>query len=78
MTNSKIINSCTVGKNDMCCFDVLSDDELNLIEDNMVEIEFEKGETICKQGAFASNIIVLDEGFFKEWFMLKVGEKVIS
>lgn len=65
MTKSKIINSCTVGKKDMCCFDVLSDEELAIIDDNMVEIEFEKGETICKQGAFASNIIVLDEGLAK-------------
>ena len=65
MTNSKIINSCTVGKNEMCCFEELSDPEMEMIEDNMVEIEFEKGETICKQGAFASHIIVLDEGLAK-------------
>lgn len=65
MTSSKIINSCTVGKNDMCCFDVLSDQEMAMIEENIVEVEFEKGETICKQGAFASNIIVLDEGLAK-------------
>jgi len=65
MTNSKIINSCTVGKNEMCCFEELSGMELELIEDNMVEVEFEKGETICKQGAFASHIAVLDEGLAK-------------
>lgn len=49
----------------MCCFDELTRDELALIEENMVEVEFEKGETICKQGTFASNIIVLDEGLAK-------------
>ena len=65
MTNNKIINSCTVGKNEMCCFEELSDIELQMIEDNMVEVEFEKGETICKQGAFASHIAVLDEGLAK-------------
>ncbi len=65
MTNSKIINSCTVGKNEMCCFEELSDAELDLIEENVVELEFEKGETICKQGAFASHIMVLDEGLAK-------------
>ena len=65
MTNSKIINSCTVGKNEMCCFEELSDIEQQMIEDNMVEVEFEKGETICKQGAFASHIAVLDEGLAK-------------
>lgn len=65
MTNTKIINSCTVGKNEMCCFEELSDEELDLVEQNVVEIEFEKGETICKQGTFASHIIVLDEGLAK-------------
>lgn len=65
MTKSKIINSCTVGKNEMCCFEELSDQEIELIEENMVEIEFEKGETICKQGSFASHIMVLNEGLAK-------------
>jgi CRP/FNR family transcriptional regulator len=65
MTNAKVINSCTVGKNEMCCFEELSDEELDLVEQNVVQIEFEKGETICKQGTFASHIIVLDEGLAK-------------
>ena len=65
MTKSKIVNSCTVGKNEMCCFEELSEQEVGMIEENMVEIEFEKGETICKQGSFASHIMVLDEGLAK-------------
>ena len=58
MTSSKIVHSCTVGKNELCCFDQLSEEEIAFVESNMVELEFEKGETICKQGAFASHIIV--------------------
>ena len=65
MTNTRIINSCTVGKNEMCCFEELSDEEIASVENNSVELEFEKGETICKQGAFASHIMVLDEGLAK-------------
>jgi CRP-like cAMP-binding protein len=65
MMNARIINSCTVGRSEMCCFGELSDEELDLIDQNVVEVEFEKGETICKQGTFASNIIVLDEGLAK-------------
>ena len=65
MTNGKIVHSCTVGKNELCCFEQLSDDEITFIEDNMVEIEYEKGETLCKQGTFASHIIVLKEGLAK-------------
>lgn len=65
MTNGKIVHSCTVGKNELCCFEQLSDEEIAFIEDNMVEIEYDKGETLCKQGAFASHIIVLKEGLAK-------------
>lgn len=65
MTNAKIVHSCTVGKNELCCFDQLSDDEIAFIEGNMVEIEYDKGETICKQGTFASHIMVLNEGLAK-------------
>jgi len=65
MTNAKVVHSCTVGKNELCCFDQLSEDEIAFIEDNMVEIEYEKGETICKQGTFASHIMVLNEGLAK-------------
>ncbi len=65
MNNVLTLNSCTVGKNEMCCFDELSEEEMALIENNMVHIEYEKGEMICKQGSFASNIIVLDEGLAK-------------
>lgn len=65
MTNPKVVHSCTVGKNELCCFDQLSDKEIAFIEDNMVEIEYDKGETICKQGTFASHIMVLNEGLAK-------------
>lgn len=65
MTNPKVVHSCTVGKNELCCFDQLSEEEIAFIEENMVEIEYEKGETICKQGTFASHIIVLNEGLAK-------------
>jgi len=63
--NQKVINSCTVGKNELCCFEQLSDEEIDLFEENMVEIEYERGETICKQGTFASHIMVLKEGLAK-------------
>jgi len=65
MTNPKVVHSCTVGKNELCCFDQLSDEEIAFIEENMVEIEYDKGETICKQGTFASHIMVLNEGLAK-------------
>ena len=65
MPNTKVVHSCTVGKNELCCFDQLSEEEIAFVEENMVEVDYDKGETICKQGAFASHIMVLNEGLAK-------------
>ena len=65
MPNTKVVHSCTVGKNELCCFDQLSEEEIAFVEGNMVEVDYDKGETICKQGAFASHIMVLNQGLAK-------------
>jgi CRP/FNR family transcriptional regulator len=65
MTNGQVINSCTVGKNQLCCFDQLSKEQLAIINANSVEVTYSKGETICKQGTFASHIMVINEGLAK-------------
>jgi len=59
------INSCTVGKDQICCFDHLCEEEVDLINSNMVEVRYGKGETICKQGSFASHIMMITEGLAK-------------
>ena len=65
MAQLKDLNSCTVGSGKLNCFEYLTEKELGLIEDNMVEISYGKGETICKQGSFASHIMVITEGLAK-------------
>ncbi len=65
MNNLLSINSCTVGKSQMCCFDQLSPDEIDLVNANMVEVKYSKGETICKQGSFASHIMMISDGLAK-------------
>ena len=57
--------SCTVIDYKCKCFDVLSTDELNLINENEVFVTYKKGETICKQGTFASHIVIMEEGLAK-------------
>ena len=59
------INSCTVGTNQLKCFDFLTPEEAKLLDDNTLEIEYSRGETICKQGTFASHIMVLMDGLAK-------------
>ncbi|MDT8392375.1 MAG: Crp/Fnr family transcriptional regulator [Bacteroidales bacterium] len=58
-------NSCVVRTPEGTCFDLLSEDEMKLVNDNMVEVFYKKGETICKQGSFASKIIFLSQGLVK-------------
>ena len=58
-------NTCTVINNVISCFDELSEDEKKLVEASKVTVTYKKGETICKQGAFASHIIYLQEGLCK-------------
>jgi CRP/FNR family transcriptional regulator len=65
MPKSVVYNGCSVGENPLCCFDELTQDEINFVEENSVEIEYAKGETICKQGTFASHIMVIKEGLAK-------------
>jgi len=65
MTRLKGINSCTVGDSQLSCFDELTDTETDLIDSNMLEVDYQRGESICKQGTFASHIMVLKNGLAK-------------
>jgi CRP/FNR family transcriptional regulator len=47
------------------CFASLSEEEALLLESNKKHVKFKKGETIVKQGAFASHIIFLESGLTK-------------
>jgi len=63
--NVSPITSCTVSGGVFCCFDTLKDSEKELLEKSIVQVKYNKGEIICKQGAFASHIIYLREGLAK-------------
>lgn len=57
--------SCFVENQHVSCFELLSEDEKQLIEMNKLVVSYKKGETIAKQGSFASHIIFLNEGLVK-------------
>ena len=65
MPKSVVFNGCSVGENPLCCFDELSNEEVSFFEENSVEVNYKRGETICKQGSFASHIMVLKKGLAK-------------
>lgn len=47
------------------CFDKLTAEERKLVNDNSVVINYRKGETICKQGGFVSQVMFLEKGLAK-------------
>jgi len=60
----------------LTCFSVLKPEEEDLLNENSVFVNYKKGEIICKQGSFASHIIVLQEGLANV-YMEGCGEELI-
>ena len=58
-------STCTVYDSRISCFTELTEEQRDLVDKNKVVLQYRKGETICKQGAFASHIIYLKEGLAK-------------
>lgn len=57
--------SCLVENRHSACFDVLTEEESELLSKNTVKIRYKKGEVIAKQGSFASHVVYLTEGLVK-------------
>ncbi len=68
MANPTSFSGCAVGRDNSCCFDTLTPDELELLNSNLIEIHYKKGEMICKQGTFASNIMFICSGLVKVYY----------
>ncbi|NOZ45453.1 MAG: Crp/Fnr family transcriptional regulator, partial [Chlorobi bacterium] len=65
MFNKKRKYNCISCPLKTSCFNVLSEEELQILDDNRLEIIYNKGEIICKQGSFANNILHIPEGICK-------------
>jgi CRP-like cAMP-binding protein len=65
MTYNQQYTGCSISQNQCKCFEFLTDEEVQLIEDNSVLIPFKKGEIICKHGSFASHILFMEKGLAK-------------
>ena len=61
----KGISHCSVFDFSQSWYELLTEDEKLLIDENSVSLHFKKGETVCKLGAFASHIYFLEEGLVK-------------
>lgn len=62
---SRVNNYCSIFDFEQSWYELLTDEEKHLIDEHSVSLAFKKGETVCKQGAFASHIYFLEEGLVK-------------
>lgn len=60
--SNRTCKDCT---NKSTIFQLLTDDELELIEANRIEVHFKAGENIRKQGTYLSHVISLNSGMAK-------------
>jgi CRP/FNR family transcriptional regulator, polysaccharide utilization system transcription regulator len=65
MDRSLQFSGCTISSFDCKCLDKLTQKEHQLIDENSVRINYRKGEMICKQGGFVSQIMYVEEGLAK-------------
>jgi len=63
--DTKGISYCSVFDSEKSWYNLLTEDEKLLINEHSVSINFKKGETVCKRGAFASHIYYLEDGLVK-------------
>ena len=68
MSLKKLISSCEKAQIPFYGFDYLESEELGLLQKNTRELTYKPGEMLCKQGSFASHIIILTEGLAKIYF----------
>ncbi|MBN2820558.1 MAG: Crp/Fnr family transcriptional regulator [Bacteroidales bacterium] len=54
-----------MNNNNVFCFDELTESQKEKVDANKVTLHYKKGENICKQGSFASHIILLKSGLGK-------------
>ena len=64
-TETKGITQCSIFDFNLSWYELLTKEEKTLIDEHSVSINFKKGETVCKRGAFASHIYFLEEGLVK-------------
>jgi len=58
-------DTCVSFVYELSCFDLLTPEEKELVDNRSVLVNYKKGEIVCKQGSFASHIMYLDKGLVK-------------
>jgi len=65
MNNNEYYSGCTISSYQCNCFSKLTEEEIAILESKSVNVKYKKGETILKQGSFASHVMFIDKGLAK-------------
>lgn len=68
MERGKLRTSCTVDHENCECFNYLTDEQRQLVEEKQRIVHYKKGEIIAKHGSFASHVIFLCDGLVKVYY----------
>jgi len=58
-------SSCTLSFHQCRCFEKLTPEQRDFIDQHSVRINYRKGEMICKQGGFVSHVMYMEKGLAK-------------
>ncbi len=72
-----IQHSCAIGQKSGSCIDLLTKQERDLVDSKAVEVNYRKGEIICKQGGLANQIMIVREGLVKIYMESNSGEDLV-
>lgn len=72
------VNSCTIGNDKLDSFRELTPKQRDRVIENLVEITYRKGEIICKQGSFASHVMVMKKGLAKIYIESAAEELILK
>ncbi len=69
MKTYSALDDCILGGLKAPCFSNLLPEEIELVKDSKIQIQFRKGESLTKQGAFASSVLFVVEGLVRQYII---------
>lgn len=69
MKTYSALDECVLGGIGAPCFANLLPEEIDLIKDSKIQVQFRKGENLTKQGAFASSVLYVVDGLVRQYII---------
>jgi CRP-like cAMP-binding protein len=69
MKTYSAIDDCVLGGLSAPCFGKLLPEEMELVKESKIQVQFRRGESLTKQGAFASSVLFVVEGLVRQYIV---------